>query len=112
MAKKRDLKLQVASLSEVERTLRQGIMQIESERRQYRDRLSRAEKDLENTRKIRRTLVRVTDSRGQAQDIYEGRSAESFALFATEILWPLISRDLSELGDSAQIKITGRVWEE
>lgn len=45
-----------------------------------------------------------------SQDQYEGTSVESFVKWCEEIMWPVILRDLADLGQSAHLRIQGNIY--
>lgn len=47
---------------------------------------------------------------GERCEYYEGTTVESFALWAAEILWPVVIKDLRELGDASNVRLQGRIW--
>lgn len=55
-------------------------------------------------------FIQTTNSRGERYECYEGTTVESFALWAAEILWPVVIKDLRELGYASNVRLQGRIW--
>ena len=100
-------KKEIEILVENQRELRGSIEHLQRQLRSAGDELRVARIELQARAEIPRMYLRVTDSRGSAQYTYEGATAESFKQWAGEILYPVLVKDLRELGQSAQIRLNG-----